>query len=379
MKIIPYGRQYIDHKDISAVSKSLKNDKITTGGEVPKFENKINNFLKCKFSITCNSGTSAIFLAMQAINLQKNDVIVMPAINFISSHNIAKLFGAKIYLADVNAQTGQMTPNDFIDCCKKFKLKKIKALIVMYNGGYPENADKFIKLKKKYGFFLIEDACHALGASYISSNKNIMVGSCRHSDLCTFSFHPLKSITTGEGGLVTTNSQYIYDKVKKLSSLGIEKKKNHWEYDVLFTGFNFRLNDFQCALGISQLKKLKKFLSYRKKVFSQYIKSLKDLKAIQLPSFNPKYKSSNHLFIIKLKNFSLNQKNDFIKYMLKKKIILQYHYIPIYKFKIFKGKYLSKNSKVYFNTAVSLPIYFGLSKKQQQHIIKSIKNYFYQK
>jgi len=377
MKIIPYGRQYIDTKDISAVSKTLKNDKITSGNEVQKFEDKINNFLKCKFSITCNSGTSAIFLAMQAINIKKNDVIVMPVINFIASHNIAKLFGAKIFLADVNAQTGQMTPEDFINCCKKFKLKKVKALIVMYNGGYPENADKFIELKKKYGFFIIEDACHALGASYINKKKNIMVGSCRHSDLCTFSFHPLKSITTGEGGIVTTNNRYLYDKVKKLSSLGIKKKKNHWEYDVLFTGLNFRLNDFQCALGISQLKKLKKFLSYRKKIFSEYIKSLKDLKEIQLPSFNSKYKSSNHLFIIQLKNFSLNQKNTFIKYMLKKKIILQYHYIPIYKFKIFKGKYSSKSSKIYFNTSVSLPIYFGLSKQQQQYIVKSIKNYFH--
>ena len=120
------------------------------------------------------------------------------------------------------------------------------------------------------------------------------------------------------------------------------------------------------------VKEVKKFLSYRKRVFNQYIKSLKDLKKIQLPSFNPKYKSSNHLFIIKLKTFH-KIKNDFIKFMLKKKIILQYHYIPIYKFKIFKGKYLSKNSKEYFNTAISLPIYFGLSKKQQQHIIKSIK------
>ena len=307
MKIIPYGRQYIDSKDQSVVSKSLKNDKITTGNQVQKFEKKLNNFLKSKFSITCNSGTSALFLAMQAIGIKKNDIVVMPTINFISSYNIANLFGAKIFLADVNPQTGQMRPEDFLNCCKKFKLKKVKALIVMYNGGYPENADKFIKLKKKYGFFLIEDACHALGASYISDNKNIMVGSCRHSDLCTFSFHPLKSITTGEGGLVTTNRKYIYDKVKKLSSLGIEKK-NHWEYDVLFTGFNFRLTDFQCALGISQLKKLKKFLSYRKRVFNQYIKSLKDLKEIQLPSFNPKYKSSNHLFIIKLKNFSQNKK-----------------------------------------------------------------------
>lgn len=379
MKTIPYGRQFIDKQDILVVTKTLKKDKITTGNEVDKFEKKINNFLKCKFSITCNSGTSAIFLAMQAINIKKNDVIVMPAINFVSSHNVAKLFGARIYLADVDVQSGQMSPEDFINCCKKFKLKKVKALITMYNGGYPENAEKFIKLKKKYGFFLIEDACHALGASYIVGKKNIMIGSCKHSDLCTFSFHPLKSITTGEGGLVTTNNRSLYDKVKKLSSLGIQKTKNHWKYEVLYTGLNFRLNDFQSALGISQLQKLKKFLNFRKKISKEYIKSLKNFKQIQLPIFKKSYKSSNHLFIIRLKNFSLNKKNIFIKYMLKKKIFLQYHYIPIYKFKIFKGKYLSKNSEVYFNTAISLPIYFGLKRQQQKYIIKNIKNYFNKK
>jgi len=147
----------------------------------------------------------------------------------------------------------------------------------------------------------------------------------------------------------------------------------------LYTGFNFRLNDFQSALGISQLKKLKKFLNFRKKISKEYIKSLQNFKQIQLPTFKKSYKSSNHLFIIRLKNFSLNKKNIFIKYMLKKKIFLQYHYIPIYKFKIFKGKYLSKNSEVYFNTAISLPIYFGLKKQQQKYIIKNIKNYFYKK
>ena len=125
MKIIPYGRQYIDSKDQSVVSKSLKNDKITTGNQVQKFEKKLNNFLKSKFSITCNSGTSALFLAMQAIGIKKNDIVVMPTINFISSYNIANLFGAKIFLADVNPQTGQMRPEDFLNCCKKFKLKYV--------------------------------------------------------------------------------------------------------------------------------------------------------------------------------------------------------------------------------------------------------------
>ena len=171
-KTISYGKQYIDNKDIKAVINSLKREKITTGKLVEKFEKKINNFLNCKFSVTCNSGTSALFLAFQAINLKKNDKIIMPSINFISSYNVAKLFGAKVFLADVDKSTGQMTPKDIYDCCKKFKLKKIKALVIMYNGGYPQNADKFQQFKKKLKCLIIEDACHALGAEYLIKKKN---------------------------------------------------------------------------------------------------------------------------------------------------------------------------------------------------------------
>ena len=205
--LIPYGRQYIDKKDLSAVQQSLRNEKITTGAYVEKFEKKINQFLKCKYSVSCNSGTSALFLAFKAIDLNKNDKVIMPSINFISSYNIAKVFGAQIFLADVDKSTGQMTPDDIEDCCKKFKLKNVKALVVMYNGGYPQNADKFFKLKKKYGFKIIEDACHALGAEYVFKKKIYKIGSCKHSDISTFSFHPLKTITTGEGGLITSNKK----------------------------------------------------------------------------------------------------------------------------------------------------------------------------
>ena len=162
-KIIPYGRQFIDQQDIISVTQSLMKDKITTGLLVDKFEKEINKYLKCKYSVTCNSGTSSIYLALQSIQLKKNDIIIMPSINFIASYNIAKLFGAKVYVADVNSESGQMRPEDVINCCKKFKLKKIKALILMYHGGYPENAEKFRKFRKKLGCYIIEDACHAFG------------------------------------------------------------------------------------------------------------------------------------------------------------------------------------------------------------------------
>ena len=164
--MIPYGKQYIDNEDLKAVSRALKKDKLTTGSLVAKFEKKITSFTGAKYSLTCNSGTSALYLAFQSIDLKKNDIVIMPSITFVSSYTISKIFQAKVYLADVNPTTGQMTPNDVVNCCKKFKLKKFKLLVLMYNGGYPLNADKFKKLKKKFNCKIIEDSCHAFGATY---------------------------------------------------------------------------------------------------------------------------------------------------------------------------------------------------------------------
>jgi len=380
MRIIPYGRQSISIQDVSEVSKSLREEKITTGNQVIKFENKINKFLRCKYSTACNSGTSAIFLSMQAIRLKKNDVVIMPAINFIAAYNVANLFGARIYLADVNKNTGQMSPQDVEDCCKKFSLKKIKAIIVMYNGGYPENAEKFIKLKKKYKSFIIEDACHALGSTYNIKKISYKVGSCKHSDISTFSLHPLKTITSGEGGIVTTNNHKIAKKIKSFRSHGIlRKKKRHWQYDIIYHGFNYRLSDINCALGLSQLSKISSFLKERKKIYKKYILELKNFNSnLIIPEYSKTIKPSFHLFIINILFEKLNRnKNHFIKYLLDHKILAQQHYIPIYKFSIFEDKsYKLSASERYYKTSVSLPIYVGLNKKKHDKVIRTIKNYF---
>ena len=170
-KLIPYGRQHIDRLDIKAVSDTLSKNIITSGEINYKFEKKLSDFLNCEYAVTCNSGTSAIFIALHSLNLKKGDKIIMPSINFIASYNAAKLLGAKIYLADVDKSTGQMRPQDVDDCCKKFRIKKFHTLIVMYNGGYPQNAEKFKIFKKKYKCFILEDACHALGSSYNYKKK----------------------------------------------------------------------------------------------------------------------------------------------------------------------------------------------------------------
>ena len=380
MKMIPYGKQYVDSNDKKFVIKSLSENLITTGPYVDKFEKEIKKYLKSKYLYACSSGTAAIHLAMLSINFKKGDTILMPAVNFISSYNLAKILQLKVFLVDVDKNTGQMTPANVVDCINKNKLKNIKALVVMYHGGYPEYSKKFYDLKKKFHFYIIEDACHALGSEYEYKKKFYKIGSCKHSDICTFSLHPLKSITSGEGGVVTTNNYQIAKKIKLLRSHGIARSKNkYWKYDVIENGLNYRLSDINCALALSQLKKISFFLRNRKLIYNTYYKELKNFNSnLFIPSYSKNIKSSFHLFLINI-NFKRLKKNKdhFLKYMNIHKILAQYHYIPIYKFHVYKEKKKKfTGAEQYYVNSISIPIYVSLNKIKQNKIIKVIKNYF---
>jgi dTDP-4-amino-4,6-dideoxygalactose transaminase len=379
MTYIPYGKQLIDKKDVKSVLNSLSQDLITTGPSVKKFENELKKYLKCKYSYVCSSGTSALHLAMLSVGLKKNDVILMPAVNFIASYNMAISMNLKVHLVDVDECTGQVTPNKVFECIKKNNLKKINAVILMYNGGYPENVEKFFEIKKKYNFFIIEDACHALGAEYKYKKSFIKVGSCKHADVSTFSMHPIKTITSGEGGIVTTNSYKIANNISLFRNHGIlRNKKKYWQYDILKNGFNYRISDINCALGLSQLKKINFFLKKRKEVYIKYIKEFKNFdKKLLFPNYSKNINPSFHLFIINILFKKLNKKKDhFMKYLINNKIISQQHYIPIYKFSIYKGnKYNFPGSEQYFQNSVSIPIYVSLKDKDQKKIINLIKRY----
>ena len=380
MKNIPYGRQFIDNEDKKLVLDSLSNDLITTGPFVEKFEKDIKKYFKCKYSYVCSSGTAAIHLAMQSIGLKKDDIVLMPAINFIASYNMAKTMQLKVYLVDVDESTGQLTPNKIIECIKKNKLKKISALITMYHGGYPENVKKFYDIKKKYNFLIIEDACHALGSEYEFKNKSFKIGSCKHSDISTFSLHPLKSITSGEGGIITTNNSKISKNIKLFRSHGISRnKKEHWKYDVIKHGFNYRLSDINCALGLSQLKKINFFLHKRKKIYKKYISELQNFNQyLIIPEYSKIIKPAFHLFLINIDQSRLKKSKDhFIKYLMKNNILAQQHYIPIYKFKVYREdlNYFPCTEK-FFKNSVSLPIFVNLNEGKQKKIITIIKRYF---
>ncbi len=381
MKYIPYGRQSLDNKDKRSVLNSLSNDLITTGPYVKRLELGLRKYFKCKYSYVCSSGTAALHLAMLSAGLKKNDVVLMPAINFVASYNMAKNMSLKVYLIDVDQYTGQITPNKILECIQKNKLKKIKAVIAMYHGGYPENVKDLYKLKKKHNFLLIEDACHALGAKYKDQNKLHKIGSCKHADISTFSLHPLKTITSGEGGVITTNNSKIAKNIYLFRSHGILKnKKQYWKYDILKHGFNYRLSDINCALGLSQLKKIDTFLKKRKKIYEKYLKELLNFNLnLKMPKYSKTIQPAYHLFLINI-NFKRIGKNKdhLMKYFIKDNVLAQQHYIPIYKFSIYNEKVnYFPGAENFFKNSISIPIFVELKKKQQQKVIISIKKYFY--
>lgn len=379
--MIPYGKQFIDKIDIKNVSKSLKLDLITGGKYKEKLEKKFCDYLKVKYAVTCNSGTSGLQLAIESINLKKNDVVIMPAINFIAAYNICKKIGAKIYLSDVDPLTGQMTEKKFYECVNLYKIKKIKLIITMYLGGYPEDIEEFYKIKNIYNCILLEDACHALGAKYNFRNKKYKIGSCKHSDISVFSLHPLKTITSGEGGVVTTNNKLFFTSMNLLKSHGIIRNKiYHWKYDVVKNGYNYRLSDINCALALSQLSKIEKFVDTRASIFKFYKKNFYKIKDYyNINNINNKNYPSYHLIVFSIKNNILNFKKDkLLDFLLKNKIISQYHYIPIYNFKVYTGKIKKKfyeGAESFHRNSFSLPIFYGLKKKQIIKILSTLKKF----
>lgn len=382
MKInkIFYGKHYIDKLDKKSVLKSLNSNFLTGGNLVNLFEKKFKNLLKCNYAVSCSNATAGLFLAFKAIDLKPGDIVIMPVINFISSYSMAKSLGAKIFLCDVDSLNGQIYANNIIDCMQKNKIKKIKAIVTMYLGGYVENNIDMYKLKKKLKCYLIEDSCHALGAKYTFKEKKYLLGSCQHSDLAIFSFHPVKSITTGEGGLVTTNSKQLSKKIQLLKNHGIIRNiKKYWDYDISNLGYNYRLSDINCALGLSQLKKLNQFITRRKKIYNYYYKnSLKFNDFLKIIKYNNK-SSGYHLLLAKVNFDKLkSNKDELIKYFIKNKIFIHYHYKPIYKYSFYEEKLNLNNfvgSENFYKNTITLPLYYKLNFGQIDYFFKIFQKF----
>lgn len=379
-RYIPYSKQTISSRDIQLVSRVLKSGNITQGEEIKKFENKLAKFCHVKFAAVLSSGTAALHAAYFAGHINKGDEIITSPMTFAATANAALYLGAKPIFSDINEENG-IIDSDLI--VKKIT-KKTKALIPVHYSGLPCEMEKIQKVGKKHGLVIIEDACHALGAVY----KKQLIGSCSYSDMAVFSFHPVKHITTGEGGAVLTNNKDFYEKVCEFRTHGITKnefvnktqKDGDWYYEMKELGFNYRLTDFQAALGRSQLDRLERFIRIRKQIAKTYTDAFKNNQFFDFIQEKTKEKSSWHLFPILLKDKYLNFKKKIFENMRLSGIGVQVHYIPVYFHPFYRDLGYQKgecpNAEKFYQREISIPIFPLMRKKDTEYVIDRIFKIF---
>ena len=381
--IIPYGRQDISQKDINAVVDVLRSDYITQGPMIQKFERKVADYCNAKYAYACNSATSALHIACLALGVGKGDLVWTSPISFVASSNCALYCNAEVDFVDIDAKSYNMSPvaleQKLIKAKAKGRLPKV--VIPVHLAGQSCEMEQIYALSKVYGFSIIEDASHAIGAQY----KGNPVGSCSYSNIAVFSFHPVKIITTGEGGMCLTNDPELAVLLGRYRSHGITRHATEmtkapdgpWYYEQLNLGFNYRMNEIQASLGLSQLDRLDEFIEKRKAIASRYDELLES-SLVQIPQQHPETISSWHLYIIRLrKNESISHRQLFEKFRAAG-VLVNIHYIPIYRQPYYKKLGFTetdfKESENYYKEAISIPIFPNLSIEQQNKVFSIIKN-----
>jgi len=381
--MIPYGRQEITNDDIAEVEKVLRSDFLTQGPVITKFEKSVANYCGSSHAIAVNSATSALHIACLALNLGPGDWLWTSPNTFVASANCGLYCGANIDFVDIDPETYNISTSALSDkLIKAEKLGKLpKIVIPVHFGGHPCDMSKIFELSKKYGFKIIEDASHAIGASY----ENIKVGSCQHSDITIFSFHPVKIITTGEGGMALTNNEILSNSMRRLSTHGITRDKKLmrerpndeiWNYQQIELGFNYRITDFQAALGLSQLNRLDKYVKSRHEIVKLYDSKFKNLN-IQLPSQSTKIYSSYHLYPIRIKNSpTTTTQKQIYDALWKKDIAANLLYVPLHRHPYYENLGFKSGdfpeSEQFHREVICLPIFPKLTKDQQMIIVESL-------
>lgn len=378
MMVIPYSRQNIDDQDIQAVIEVLKSDYLTTGPKVREFEESFAKEVGAKYAISVANGTAALHIACLAADLGKNDELITSPLTFAASANCALYCGAKPVFVDIK-------PNGLIDESKiEEKItSKTKILIPVHYSGLPCEMEKISLIAKKHNLIIIEDASHALGASY----NNHSIGDCYYSDMATFSFHPVKHIATGEGGMIVTNSKELACKLKILRTHGISKNpqdlshiEGPWYYEMQMLGFNYRLSDIHSALGFSQLKKLDRFVKRRREIAQKYYEVFKNNSFFEMIFEEKDVKSSYHLFPILLKRSYISKRKEIFEKMRQQGLWVQVHYIPVHTFPYYRklgyklGTY--PKSEEFYRREISIPIHPGMDDKDIEKVISVILSIF---
>ncbi len=377
---IPYGRQDITEEDIKAVIKVLRSDFLTQGPSIPAFEEKLCNYTGTKYSVAVNSCTSALHIACLALNLGPGDILWTSPISFVASANCALYCGALVDFVDIEPDTALMSVQALEDKLKQAEQQGNlpKIVIPVHFAGQSCDMEAISKLGKKYNFRVIEDAAHAIGARYL----NRTVGCCQYSDITVFSFHPVKVITTGEGGAALTNNLDVAKKMQLLRSHGItrdSKEMNNsnvsdWYYEQISLGFNYRMTDFQAALGISQLSRLDEYVAKRSEIAHWYDDQFESIPVTPLIQ-KESGESSHHLYVIRVKNKE-GERDRLYKYLRKNDIYVNLHYIPIYRQPFFNRKIRLLGAEEYYKSAISLPIFPTIGKNNLKKVMQKISEFY---
>ncbi|MBF0506843.1 MAG: UDP-4-amino-4,6-dideoxy-N-acetyl-beta-L-altrosamine transaminase [Nitrospirae bacterium] len=390
---IPYGRQWIDEEDIQAVVNVLRSDWLTQGPEIEKFENEIAAYCGARHAVVFNSGTSALHGAYAALGLGEGHEFITTPITFAATANAGVYLGAKPVFVDVEEETGN------IDTSKiEAKItKKTKLIIPVHYAGHPVELFKINELAEKYDLFVVEDACHALGARYRRQEAKgkgqkadeddwIRIGSCKHSDMTAFSFHPVKHITTGEGGAVTTNNRDFYERLLMFRSHGITKKHllnepdGDWYYEMQMQGYNYRMTDIQAALGKSQLIKLDSFVQKRRKIAGMYNKFFYGNPCFDVPGERGSSFSAYHLYPLRIKVKYKELKKAIVAGLKEKSIGTQVHYIPVYRHPFYREmgyeKGLCPVAEDFYAGELSIPMYPAMSDEDASAVISGVEQVF---
>lgn len=380
--MIPYGKQDINQDDINAVIDVLSSDFITQGPVVPKFEQAIADYCQANYAVAVNSATSALHIACLALDIKQGDVVWTSPISFVASANCALYCGADVDFVDIDANTFNICPKALEQKLKQAKANKRlpKAIIVVHMAGVSCDLQVIAALTKPYEIKIIEDASHAIGAKY----QDKPVGNCFYSDISIFSFHPVKIITSAEGGLATTNNAQLAEKMALYRSHGITREPEQlkqntqetWYYEQQALGFNYRLTELQAALGLSQLNRLNEYVAKRHQLVTNYRNGLADLPISWQQVTDDNY-PSYHLFIIRLTAQSPWSRKQVFDALRQAKIGVNVHYIPIHTQPYYQQLGFKEGDFVqaeqYYQACLSLPLYPQLTDEQQQYIINTIK------
>ncbi|AEA34589.1 UDP-4-amino-4,6-dideoxy-N-acetyl-beta-L-altrosamine transaminase [Hippea maritima] len=377
--MIPYSHQCIDESDIEAVVEVLKSDFLTQGPRVEEFERALADYCSAKYCVAFNSATTALYASCFALDLSKNDSFITTPISFVSTANAGVYCGAKPIFCDIEPRTGNMD----VDLIESLIEKSTKLIIGVDYGGNPLRWDRLKDMAEKHGLKLIDDASHALGAEY----KGKRIGSCEFCDITVFSFHPVKPITTAEGGAALTNDEAVYKRLLMFKNHGITrnagdfefKPDGDWYYEMQFLSFNGRISDMQAALGLSQLKKIDEFIEKRRTIAKLYRDRFKDSDFFDFTEETKDAKSGYHLLPILLKDDFVGRKQGIFKSLRTKGIGVQVHYIPIYRQPFYRGLvsdvYCPKTEEFY-KRELSLPVYPCLTRENLELVFEAVDEAF---